>query len=326
MIKDEEISVVVQGPIYQSTIAKEQYTRMCCDSIKKVMPNCELILSTWEGSNVDGIKYDKIIFSKDPGGIEMILYGKNKMNNTNRMVLSTKKGIDACTRKYCLKMRSDMFIKSNKFLKAFEKYPDTEDSFLKHRILSLSANYWKRAKNNFIFTISDWFQFGYKEDIEKLWCHSIQNLDELVSRDGKLYFEDNLVAEAYIYVNFLLKNEKYSRFLKNDSGAISLTEENIEVYKTTLAKYFIIYTGKELKLNSYKLKNMNYVRRDFARASCFTHYDWIKLYNKYCNKSKMTLFMFRDKIDILLYRFTFNFLRIRFKGLYNLFKKIGGHR
>ena len=48
MINSKDISVVVQGAI------DKENTPKCLESIRKYLPDAEIILSTWEGSEVEG--------------------------------------------------------------------------------------------------------------------------------------------------------------------------------------------------------------------------------------------------------------------------------
>ena len=59
-IRDASISVVIQGPIRPSTstlIAK----------LRVLLPCAEIILSTWDGEKLDGIDYDYLVLSDQPG-------------------------------------------------------------------------------------------------------------------------------------------------------------------------------------------------------------------------------------------------------------------
>ena len=57
----KDISVIVQGAINKNETIK------CLQSIRQYLPGAEIILSTWEGSNITDLDYDNLILSKDPG-------------------------------------------------------------------------------------------------------------------------------------------------------------------------------------------------------------------------------------------------------------------
>ena len=92
MINSNEISVVVQGAI------DKENTPKCLKSIRKVFPQAEIILSTWEGANVEGLDYDEVIFNKDPGGVKDP-FVPTFTNNLLRQMVSTKSGVKKAGRK-----------------------------------------------------------------------------------------------------------------------------------------------------------------------------------------------------------------------------------
>ncbi|TXJ44182.1 hypothetical protein EPJ70_08075 [Brachyspira aalborgi] len=59
IIDTKDISVVVQGAIDKG------YTPLCLKSIRKYLPESEIILSTWEGSDVENLDYDVLVLNKD---------------------------------------------------------------------------------------------------------------------------------------------------------------------------------------------------------------------------------------------------------------------
>ena len=130
-INTEDISVVVQGAVDQLTI------RICLASIRKHLPGAEIILSTWEGTSIDGLDYDQVVLSKDPGGFDHNNTEYPTKNNFNRQVFSTIQGLLLSKRKYSVKMRTDFVLESSGFLKWFNKYParNKQYSFFKHKVI-----------------------------------------------------------------------------------------------------------------------------------------------------------------------------------------------
>src|SRR5436305_180058 len=108
MISNKDISIVVQGPILNesSLNVTKNMTKLICHRLKKLFPESELILSTWEGVSAQEIPYDKLILNKDPGAVWFNYLNHNDINNCNRMIISTLEGIKAASRKYILKVRS----------------------------------------------------------------------------------------------------------------------------------------------------------------------------------------------------------------------------
>ena len=143
-INSKDISVVVQGPIHK------RRTKKCLQSIRKNLPNAEIILSTWEDSNVDGLDYDILILNKDVGGVLQSKFkSKKQFCNLNRMILSTNEGIKKVDRQYVLKLRTDAYINNTNFLNMFGTFPKRCDKYklFDERILA-STLYSKYATNN----------------------------------------------------------------------------------------------------------------------------------------------------------------------------------
>lgn len=168
-IAPKDISVVVQGPIVPVL------TQKCLESIHTFLPDAEVILSTWEGSDVSGLDYDIIVLSKDPGGIKhdyAIYNASRSMNNFNRQLISTQNGIKKTNRPYILKLRSDLELKNADFLTYWHSFPcrDSEYRLFTHRVLCgclYSREHSCQAGLGYPtpFHPSDFWFFGCKEDI-----------------------------------------------------------------------------------------------------------------------------------------------------------------
>lgn len=167
MIDAKDISVVIQGPV------DKDYTPKCINSIKRLLPEAEIIISTWKGSNISSLVYDQVVFSEDPGcGYD----GRdNKRSlNVNRWIVSSVAGIRLANRPYVLKCRSDAELENTKFLKYWDKYDkrDMSYSLANHKIIIPSPytmKYLGSRKKDKIYTpfhVSDWYCFGLKTDIE----------------------------------------------------------------------------------------------------------------------------------------------------------------
>lgn len=279
MIKSEDISVVVQGAIDKVNTPK------CLESIRKILPRAEIVLSTWEKSDVNGLDYDILVLNKDPGGVIMDdVY--NVLNNVNRQILSTKNGILKCHRPYILKIRSDIKLKNTKFIKAFDKFPSRSQncSILKKRVVINNFYCANPYKTNFLFHVSDWVFFGLAEDVQNIWDIPLQP-EPKFSR----YFEKRkrpktdpipswlfkYIPEQYIWVTFLRKNGekiKFDYFSDVSEKATNLSE--LSFANNVIILNYEDYGIKFLKFNPYK----------WDTKAQYTHNDWLKLYKKYCDE------------------------------------------
>jgi len=163
----KNISVIVQGAISKNETSK------CLNSIRQYLPGAEIILSTWEGSEVTKLDYDVLVMSRDPGSFACEKTGKFP-NNMNRQLLSTKEGLKYAHREYIMKLRADLILTSGKFLTHFTRYPARCDDYMlfKQKILTsmLVSRFDLNLKNKSLVPIpfhpSDWWFFGLNEDIK----------------------------------------------------------------------------------------------------------------------------------------------------------------
>lgn len=258
-IDTKDISVVVQGAV------DKKITPQCIKRIQKSLPESKIILSTWEGTNADGIYYDVIVFSKDPGGKKDGL----KIDNVNRQITSTKAGIERVKTNYTLKIRSDLELKNSSFLSYWDSYPNRNPDFMffKHRII-VSELFCKRCldEKSLIptpFHLSDWFQFGLTEDIKKLWDIPLVNYDDywesadVLELKLKGTWDSNVYSpESYIFYNSLKK--QYTDLIY--AGTVDYNCENISFSEEIFLSNLIIKSPQKLGFVINKLPYKNQIK------------------------------------------------------------------
>ena len=158
-IKNEDITFVVQGPFVEGT-------QGCIDSIKFFFPSASIILSVWVGDDIAQAECDAVLKNIDPGGLDC---GPEKwFNNINRMIVSTRNGMNEVSTKYSVKVRSDYYFMSNNFLNIYyEMYNSNlhNTSWFKQPVL-IDYSYVTLGLPYFM---NDWFQFGLTTDLVNLW-------------------------------------------------------------------------------------------------------------------------------------------------------------
>lgn len=213
-INTSEISVIVQGAV------DKKNTPLCIKSIRKYLPGAEVILSTWKGTNTEGLDYDSLILNDDPGGRRV---GK-KIDNVNRQIVSTKNGVAAANRKYVLKVRSDVELRNCGFLRKWESKSNRsqhrENGYIlfENKIIA-SVLFCKKclSQNTLIptpFHLSDWFQFGLRGDLELLWNTDCVDYERYwdyydVNKNLKLlgsWEKNRYVPESYIFYECVKKD------------------------------------------------------------------------------------------------------------------------
>lgn len=185
MIESSKISVVIQGPIDWSIYNETGHgmTQSLCQSIRKLLPESEIIISTWHDQKVDALDFDIVVYSKDPG--PQGTWPSFTPNNVNRQIVSTAAGIKSASREYCLKIRSDIILKGTQFLIEFEKLgniPAGNKKIFSKPIITnnLSSRNTKEILKKLPghplpFHPSDHVSFGLTEDVKTLWDISLQS-------------------------------------------------------------------------------------------------------------------------------------------------------
>ncbi len=292
-ISNKNISVVVQGQVRDGEI------EVCLSSIRKYLPGATIILSTWEGSNVKGLDYDKLILNKDPGpsGYREDVYKnpvKKTPSNINRQIVSTINGLKAVQTKYAMKLRTDFQIFGNDFKSYFNKFQKTSDDssirIFKRKVLCFLM--MPEIYDPIPFFVCDFSFFGLTKDLITLFDIPLQNDTEAV------YFENNkpvnidlyhyhggcssrYAPEEYIIYNALSKKKKDIFNIVRDWTDIE--NNNIELGRKFIATNFIVLDNRQYQIKGIKKENL-IALNDFR---CFETY--IKWYKKYCNPNYIVL-------------------------------------
>ena len=279
MIASKDISVVVQGKI------EPKYTGKCLKSIRKHLPKAEIILSTWKNEPIQNLNYDVLILNKDPGAY--VFTSDVKPQNQNRQIVSTLNGIKKASRKYVLKLRSDIRLNGTKFLSYFAKYQkrNAQCKILQERVL-INSLYTREplTKNKpFLFHPSDWIMFGMKEDLLNIWdiplaqepqtSEYFKNNPDMPHVEG---FYTRWHAEQYIWMSFLKKNGVDLQFDNYMSYSPELTElSELSIVNNTL----LLEYKKQFDIVCQKYP------QQFGDSEIAHPLNWLINYQKYCDHS-----------------------------------------
>lgn len=312
MIDYSDITVVLQG----STLG-EFNNKRCIEysiaSIKKMLPESKIILSTWEGENISEYLFkqvDKVVFNKDPGFKTRNSKPDGKPNNVNRQIVSTINGLREVETKYAMKMRTDFVLTHRGFLNYFDMYSEFDKEFqiFEKRVLCLMlgsarpyGDYW-----NLPFHVSDFCTFGLTSDLLKLYDIPLMTDEEadwlnIHSDLAPGYWAKNKFgAEQHIWVNSLMKNgvDVKCKF------CVDISEEIAEQSDRCLVNNFCplpfsVFGIQPLKKN---LKAKSWIK---YYTEYYTPNEWLGLYKEYCDKNvKICKFDFRKFIINLAIKIT----------------------
>ena len=175
-ISDHDLSVVVQGP---ATASLSQVV----DSVRRHLPRAELIVSTWQDGDVDGLDVDDLVLSEDPGSVPYLDERRRpgpRMMNTNRMLVSTKAGLARATREFTVKLRNDTPLRSAALLDWCRDPgpagPAELRLFSQRILITHVAVRPADAMRGYLFHPSDVVHLGRRVDLVDLW--DVEPIDE----------------------------------------------------------------------------------------------------------------------------------------------------
>jgi len=276
-IESRDICVVVQGPIH----TQDNLTKRVLESVRTHLPDAELILSTWKGSDVDGLDCDILLLNDDPGPLNVP--NKSKIN-LNRQIVSTRNGLQKATRTYAMKLRTDTLLTGTGFIDAFDKYPERREDFkvFEHKIV-IPTLYTRNPRRSYLFHPSDIFQFGLRSDMIELWSIPLYSKTVIFNPE----FEGP--PEQFLWLSVLKKqgfNITYS--LNTLSPLLAFVSE------VSLLNNFIIQSFEELTLKlperfiGFSGPHLCYTKREIESA-----------YNDFCVHKKKN-YSFQDYFYFLI--------------------------
>ena len=287
-INSSNISVVVQGAIDKNITPK------CLKSIRKFLPEAEIILSTWENSDVEGLDYDFLVLNQDPKAL-VYNFVCDVKNNFNRQLVSTKNGIKNLNRPYCLKLRSDLIIRNNDFLNYFELFAARNNDYKIFEKKILCCAIYSREKSCRVigtgfptpFHPSDFWMFGLTDDLKNYFCnYPMQTQNEAANWSFKypnrLPYTSMLwrfSPEQYFCVNWV---KKYYPDLQFDDWS-DWNPQNIELSKNILYNNFVFLGYEESGI--YSKKHFGAERIKSSIQGLITYDLFQKRYKEYCDNT-----------------------------------------
>lgn len=279
MVAFEDISVVCQGAVAPGL------TMDCLRSLRSVFPGAEVILSTWEGTDVSSLDADKTVFSPDPGAF-MADEVVGVPNNVNRQLVSTRAGLAAAARPYILKTRTDILFENAGFLDFFERYDSFPSPYFKNRLLI--CNYYTRNPRvmALCFHPSDWVLFGRAGDVRKYYETS-----PLMTEEEGRWFKDQKKASVF-FTNYICRytpeQQVFLGFLRQYEGVgcrcyYDRTPALIEQTERTFAECFVVLDyGKQVGIRFPKYDPNRYLEK----YSLVSHWQWRALWEHYCVRKR----------------------------------------
>ena len=303
-INSKDVSVVIQGKNITD------HTIKCLNSIRKNFPDAEIIFSTYENEDVSGLDFDILITSVDP---KATLLCPNMYNNMNRILTTTRAGLNKVSRKYCLKIRSDLFFDNDKILSDFSSlFPIREEYYkiFKQRVVfySLWTRKFEYIANKYRiltpFYLSDWLCFGLTEDI-KLYFNAIEFTNEpyfskffkntknnIHNCEGMMPWQ--FPPEQYFATSFFKKYFEEADMKSLQDFSLAKMELSRRIFASNVVICGYKECGAYNQKSNYKFvsKNINWLKGIWL-SGVYRYADFLLDYQKYCDKKFKTQFCYK---------------------------------
>ncbi len=192
----EALSIVVQGPcLREATEPGAPSIDEALASIRRRFPGAQIVVSTWIGSDIDGLDADDIVLSPDPGPLAHPLH---LPNNVNRMVTSTANGLAAATRTFCIKTRNDVLFASDALMRHLLTAAP-QSAGLERRVWAMASRIETSLRP---YHPSDMLMFGLTEDLRRLWDVPALSTSDMFIEEPPSQIE-RMSSEQAVFVSFL---------------------------------------------------------------------------------------------------------------------------
>lgn len=295
-IEFQEVTVVIQGPIDWSisSIYSRPTTLMLTRQIRRLMPGAHIVLSTWADQSVEGLSYDRVVFSEDPG--PQGVWPSFTPNNVNRQIVSTNEGLNVVRTKYVLKIRSDIILLSTEFMNVYAGLPrlaDDDRAIFKFPILSNNLTSRKSRAvlermpdNPLPLHPSDHVHFGHREDLRCLWGVPLQ------TDEDAFYFMDRVQPNRW-------RGHELSRLAPEQH----IFSEAISKYRKICIEDFADSSEKLLNDSDYYMTSHFYFMKDERFSISFAKYhtnhhaqfEWMR-HDHEMRNDKVRLSSFRQRL------------------------------
>jgi len=281
-----EASFVMQGPVFGRVgdAPEARYTQAGLRSIRRYFPRAEVILSTWKECNrpefLEGLDYDQVVFSDDPGSCVKDDVTRTR-HNGNRLIVSSAAGLQAATRRYAVKMRSDMILLHDGMAALVGRYDRFDERYrlLRQRVLvSHVTTINPRRLVQLPHHVCDWFFCGLTEDLRNIFDIPLMPEPEwsrwYLSRpkpanDPNPTVLCRYMVEDYIWSSFVRKH----RPIEHDYYC-QISDAIVDDSERVIANNAVIATNQMLGIMAQKYPGI----RAPHLLKCYTWLEWQTLY------------------------------------------------
>ncbi|ALA61026.1 WavE lipopolysaccharide synthesis family protein [Nitrospira moscoviensis] len=276
-ITDSDITFVFQGPVLPGAGGTAELVRLT----RRAFPRSRCVLSTWTGADLSGVPFDRVVLSRDPGGLPGIKArdGAGESNNVNRQLLSTRRGLEEVVTDYAVKIRTDCALEHAGFLATANRFLDAGAGprILAPSLFTIDPLMFEQMP----YHVSDWFQFGPTPALQRYWSAPFMAEQDAVFYERRPHarhstfmdrrFRTRLAVEQYLAVQYAEPLGYPVPQYHND-----IADSVMEGHRRFVARHWLIVDPWDLGLRFSKY-HWAY-RSGFQRLNCLLFVDWYGLY------------------------------------------------
>ncbi|MEZ7137793.1 WavE lipopolysaccharide synthesis family protein [Komagataeibacter sp. SM21] len=302
-----QLSIVMQGPLLKTNLND---CALICRHWRQLFSQAEIIFSVSScdflksGNHISGLfpedfvttvaEFDttkrnslKVLFdcadiivkSRDEIPLPPIKNDTNSLNNINLQIESARKGLEYVSRKYTLRIRSDLCFTSKKFIEIYKNNlfsPRGKYGVFSQKVLiseTFTINPITLYKMPFHY--SDWFHFGLSKDIKDLWecVRKISFPDSVYYQSNHFLKNTNLLEKRFLirlaceqYIHFPYFKKSFPHLKLDYHNDTKFVKESLYI----MADNFIVANLRDM--NAYIKKYQHIVRKmsKHTRIECMS--------------------------------------------------------
>jgi hypothetical protein len=275
-VKDADITLVFQGPV----VPGPDGTARQIARTQQALPRARYVLSTWEGSDCGDVAVDQIVVSEDPGGLPGIKRrdGPKDLNNVNRQLRTTARGLAVVETPYAVKIRTDCAFTHAGIIREFDRWcgDGVADRILASSLFTVDPMMFEQMA----YHVSDWVQFGATRVLQAYWSASFMPEQDATYYERVPYarhstfmdrrFRCRLAVEQYVACRYAERLGYPVPRFHND-----VRPEILAGHRRFLAERTAIINPWDIGLHFPKYAWA--YRSAFQRLNCLLFQDWYQL-------------------------------------------------
>ena len=290
MIRDDQITVVVQGDVRPNTAAVLHQIRTTVPGAHIVFSSFDSLVMSAQRAALNGL-VDEWVLSTDPGALRATVRSPTAPhNNINRMLLSTTVGLARVCTHYALKLRSDAQVDVRAIADLWWRESQSPNA---QRLLFPSL-YTRHPGgiNGYLFHVSDWLAFGTTAQLRDYWSAPAFGEEDAAWFDTHAHragstatarrFLARLTQEQWIACDYAHRHGyQVPTYVNQRSRTL------VNSYRVFLARECVIADSQQIGL--LVPGHVRALCSTFQRLDCTSHRDWRREVNALSNTHKTSI-------------------------------------